>query len=95
MLFMILFAVLPTLSVPSVAPPTSPRQSVAATRQECPDAKLQMAQRTVRVAPQRLIDLPPGRLELTVMRQVDGCPIPAVLREGLGQPGDPDGRAPR
>jgi hypothetical protein len=32
----------------------------------------------------RLIELPPGRLELTVLRQVDNCPIPVVLREGIG-----------
>ncbi len=33
---------------------------------------------------QRLDQLPPGRLELTVMREIDRCPIPAVLREGIG-----------
>jgi len=36
------------------------------------------------VAPQRLDELPPGRLELTVMRMVDGCPQPAVIRENIG-----------
>ena len=36
------------------------------------------------VRPERLIDLPPGRLELTVVREIDGCPLPAVLREGIG-----------
>jgi hypothetical protein len=25
--------------------------------------------------------MPPGRLELAVLREVDGCPIPAVVRE--------------
>ena len=32
----------------------------------------------------RLDELPPGRLELTVYREVGGCPIPAVLQEGIG-----------
>ena len=36
------------------------------------------------VTPQRLDELPPGRLELTVMRMVDGCPQPAVIRENIG-----------
>ena len=36
------------------------------------------------VRPQRLDELPPGRLELTVMRVVDGCPQPAVIRENIG-----------
>jgi hypothetical protein len=37
-----------------------------------------------RSRPRRLIDLPPGRLELAVQREVDGCVIPVVLREGIG-----------
>ena len=36
------------------------------------------------VRPQRLDELPPGRLELTVLREVDGCPQPAVIRENIG-----------
>ena len=36
----------------------------------------------------RLDELPPGRLELTVHRTVDGCPIPAVVRENIAPQAD-------
>ena len=51
---------------------------------KCPEATLRYAEEEVARGPRRLIELPPGRLELTVMREFDGCPIPAVLREGIG-----------
>ena len=53
-------------------------------RKACPRPELRMAQQRQGVRAERLIDLPPGRLELTVQRMFDGCPIPAVLREGIG-----------
>ena len=34
--------------------------------------------------PRRFTELPPGRLELAVYREVAGCPIPAVVREEFG-----------
>jgi hypothetical protein len=39
------------------------------------------------VRSQRLDQLPPGNLSLTVMRQVNGCPQPTTVREGYGAPG--------
>jgi hypothetical protein len=33
---------------------------------------------------QRLIDLPPGNLDLAVMRQLNNCPEPVTIREGYG-----------
>jgi hypothetical protein len=35
---------------------------------------------------QRLGDLPPGSLQLTVDRQIDGCHQPVVVRENIGGP---------
>jgi len=32
----------------------------------------------------RLIDLPPGNLYLTVQRHVDNCVVPAIVRTGIG-----------
>jgi hypothetical protein len=32
----------------------------------------------------RLIDLPPGNLDLAVMRSVNNCPEPVTIREGYG-----------
>ena len=51
---------------------------------KCPNATVRQAGIPGWVAPQRLDQLPPGRLELTVLREIDRCPIPAVLREGIG-----------
>ena len=62
----------------AVQPPT------ALTSAKCPNATVRQAGIPERVAPQRLDQLPPGRLELTVLREFDRCPIPAVLREGIG-----------
>ena len=30
-------------------------------------------------------DMPPAKQYLTVLREVDGCPRPVVLREGIGK----------
>ena len=62
----------------AVQPPT------ALTTAKCPNATVRQAAIPERVAPQRFDQLPPGRLELTVLREFDRCPIPAVLREGIG-----------
>ena len=35
-----------------------------------------------RLGPRRLDQLPQGRLSLTVMREVNGCPQPTIVREG-------------
>lgn len=40
------------------------------------------------VEARRLDQLPPGRLDLAVMRQVDGCPQPVTVREGYGAFGE-------
>ena len=61
----------------------------AAPRADCPDARTYYANKSAGAGIMRRLDqLPPGRLELTVQREVDGCPIPAILREGIS--GRPD-----
>ena len=62
---------------------TGPRQGLAAA--DCPSARRHEAGRSPRpMRPQRLTELPPGRLELAVLREIDHCPVSAVLREGVG-----------
>ena len=87
MLSIMLFAALPVIAASPPAPAASEvRTSVAvpAARKDCRDTMLHMTEQPGSTRARRLDQLPPGRLELTVMRQVGGCPIPAVLREGIG-----------
>ena len=77
-------------SVASAAPErtitiTTPPQIAVETPKSCPRAEVRRAERPKGLRAERLIELPPGRLELTVLREFDGCPIPAVLREGIGR----------
>ena len=41
------------------------------------------------VRAQRLIDLPPGNLDLAVVRSIDRCPEPVTIRENFGGIGGP------
>jgi hypothetical protein len=58
------------------------------------DKECQRAEVRVAIAPsptpraRRLDELPQGRLEYAVMREVDGCVIPAVVHERVGAPPD-------
>lgn len=72
----------------------NPPRPISPTLKNCPDAGAYHALTPYRAVPQRLIDLPPARLELTVRRSFDGCAEPAVIREGIGAPGAPEGRQP-
>jgi hypothetical protein len=46
------------------------------------------------VTARRLDQLPPGRLDLAVMRQVDRCPQPVTVREGYGAFGSREASKP-
>lgn len=85
MLFPLLIAMLAApVPTATTAPNASSRPAPSA--KSCPDLGPRIAtvlRKTVR--PQRLDELPPGRLELTVMRELDNCPIPVVIREGIGR----------
>ena len=63
-----------------------------APRKECANPSTRMADERQRGNQARRLDeLPPGRLELAVLREVDGCVIPAVVHEGIGGNRDPEG----
>jgi hypothetical protein len=71
---------------PAAAPAEAPAAMTAKATDECVRAGVQLAERPqVRIAPRRLDELPAGRLEHAVMRQFQGCVIPAVVREGIGR----------
>ena len=38
--------------------------------------------------PRRLGELPPGDLQLTVMREIEGCHEPVIVRQGFGAAGE-------
>jgi len=81
MIIAFLFATLAAPAAIQAAPPNTVPPDRAA-RKVCPDLGPRIAtvlRKSVR--PQRLDELPPGRLEHSVFRQVDGCAIPAVVRE--------------
>ena len=89
LLLLALFS-LTAASPPRPAPVAAAEATPFITPQKCPEATIHYTDQTRGARPRRLDELPPGRLELTVLREVDGCPIPAVLREGIG----PEPRAP-
>ena len=87
MLLTILLAaiqMMPAPVVPTVEPDFPPYVRGLAAGAKCPRATVRQAEGRETLRPRRFNELPPGRLELAVMREVDGCPIPAVLQEGIG-----------
>lgn len=98
MLFMFLLGLTtaPTTPAASAGGPDSQHNSLVVRSfadaedeaEDCPNARVRQADRMSGAQAQRLDELPPGRLELTVLRQVDGCAIPAVVRESIG--GNPE-----
>jgi hypothetical protein len=72
--------ILISLAAPAAAPAQPPPRA-----RFCEPKGVTYANRGGRATqPQRLGDLPPARHYLTVVRHVDGCPEPAVLRSGIG-----------
>ena len=87
MLLTILLAALQLAQAPAAPAPEAglrPLVRPDAGPKHCPRATLRYAEENGPSGPRRLIELPAGRLELAVMREFDGCPIPAVVREGFG-----------
>ena len=80
-----------TATAPAAAPAVAP--VIAAASDKCPET-MHRADTDRRPAVRRLDQLPPGRLELTVLREMGNCPEPVVLREGIGgntdAPDNPD-----
>jgi hypothetical protein len=76
----------PQAKSPAPAVQFQPRLDVQVSERDCPTSQVHHADRRggegLRV--NRLGELPPGNLELTVMREVDGCQEPVIVRQGFG-----------
>ena len=90
---MLLTLVLAVVSAtPAASLPLRPLDTPLAAKDECGNARTYQAEDgQSRLRLRRLDELPPGRLELTVLRQFDRCPIPAVLRDNIGGRALPEG----
>jgi hypothetical protein len=89
MLLTVLLAAIQMLTASPALPPASQPQPMpyvggVGAGAKCPHATVRQANQGGPPPVQRFNELPAGRLELAVLRQVDGCPIPAVLQEGIG-----------
>lgn len=88
MLLTVLLAAIQMLAAPlgPAASATEPVPHAGGVGQgvKCPHATVRQADDGRTLRPRRFNELPPGRLELAVLREVDGCPIPAVLQENIG-----------
>jgi hypothetical protein len=68
-----------------------PPFAVEETRKDCPNPATRHADEDGRGARARRLDeLPPGRLEYAVFREVGGCAIPAVVHENVGRANPPE-----
>lgn len=94
MRFLVLIAaMLPGASI-GAAPEAGPREPASAPFRaraidpypfdpaKCPD-NMRHA-KGARAEARKLGDLPSGDLHLAVVREVDGCPVPTVVRQGIG-----------
>lgn len=80
----ILVPALLLLAAPAqAAPPAKPLPTKTFTACHQGPTLAQQAPRADR--PQKLGELPPGRLYFTVVRSLDGCPIPAMSEVRIGR----------
>jgi hypothetical protein len=81
----------PSASVPQPAAPSASVPRDGEIRLTAPDHcrsdEPRIANAPGRVGAERLDRLPPGRLDLAVMRQVNGCPEPVTVAENYGVAG--------
>ena len=87
-------ALLPLASVAGAPAASDPEpaqaagETLAAAAEPCErHLRPRFAVRSDRVRAERLIDLPPGNLDLAVMRSLDGCHEPVTIRENYGAVG--------
>jgi hypothetical protein len=79
------FAAIPLALLPLATGAAAPVAPGAATSDRCdPIRNVRRADTPASATAQRLIDLPPGNLDLAVMRSIDNCPEPVTIREGYG-----------
>jgi len=87
-------ALLPLASVAGAPAASGPERSAGETHGPAAEPcerhlRPRFAVRSDRVRAERLIDLPPGNLDLAVMRSLDGCHEPVTIRENYGAVGGP------
>lgn len=82
----ILVPALLLLAAPAQAAPAAPAKPVSSKVFASCNPGPTLAQQAPRAArPQKLGELPPGRLYLTVVRTMEGCPIPAMSEVRIGR----------
>ena len=59
-------------------------------REKCLNPTVRQADEQAGNRARRLDELPPGRLEFAVFREMDGCVIPAVVHENIGGNSQPE-----
>jgi hypothetical protein len=75
------------LALAAVAAVPVPKQTPTAAKPVCQDSNLRNAElRTAPLGAHRLSAEPPAAQILTVLRTVDGCTSPVVIREDVGAP---------
>ena len=57
-----------------------PQSDWTETPEQCERAKVHYTDSAEAVRPRKLTELPPGNLQLAVHREVDGCPVPVIVR---------------
>ena len=72
-----LAATLSLLAAPALAAPPEEKRT-------CGRPDVHHARRGAPVRPRNLGELPPGNLELAVYRQLEGCEVPAIVRQNIG-----------
>ena len=83
--------VLPTGS--ALAGPREPiaqPSKFAGARIDCMSGRVRHADGPQKPRANRLGDLPPGDLQLAVVREVDGCQEPVIVRQGYGAGARPE-----
>jgi hypothetical protein len=73
-------------SGPSARTPSAPPPSLGTGKGPCRFDDLRRHARATPPVARRLGDLPPGDLELAVMREVDGCLEPVIVRHNFEAP---------
>lgn len=97
MRLVILAAALALPAGSSLAQPASPAtvhnpNKFAGARLDCMANRVQHARPGLNARFNRLGDLPPGDLMLAVVREVDGCQEPVIVRQGYGAIAAPEKR---
>ena len=88
MLIAVVAASLPlttSAAAPQPQPPAPPQKAEppadwAKTPEQCERAKVHYTDSAAPAKTRKLTELPPGNLQLAVHREVEGCPVPVIVR---------------